>query len=280
MPNDQFLEEYPLYRKFELELPEFIYELPKVNINMFCEKCQSTRTFTMINDYTNLFPSYYLPSSVSEEYTKYTKILYLIYLCASCRKFNRYFLVKIDDDLKYIRKVGQYPSWGIGIGKKLKKILGKYAEYYKRGKICESQSYGIAAYAYYRRIIEELIDELLDSILDLMSGGEKEQYEEALEQTKQTKITKEKIDLVKDLIPPILMPEQFNPLKTLHEILSEGIHDKSDEECLEVAEIIRNILEFLVNSLVRRKKEQQTYTEGMKKLLEKKRKHIEKVKKS
>ena len=54
----------------------------------------------------------------------------------------------------------------------------------KRGLICESQSYGIEAFAHFRRVVEELIDSLLNDIADLMSGDEKEKYLQALEQAK------------------------------------------------------------------------------------------------
>ena len=53
--------------------------------------------------------------------------------------------------------------------KKLKDLLGEHKDYFRRGLICESQGYGIAAFAYYRRIVEETIDLLLQQISDLMS---------------------------------------------------------------------------------------------------------------
>lgn len=63
-------------------------------------------------------------------------------------------------------------------------MLGEREETFKKGLTCESQGYGIGAYAYYRRIVEEVIDELLDGIADLMSGEDKEKYMEALEEKK------------------------------------------------------------------------------------------------
>ena len=78
-----------------------------------------------------------------------------------------------------------------------------------------------------------------------MSGAELNQYLEALERTKKTTVTQEKIDLVKDLLPPILRPDGMNPLSTLHSTLSEGLHQESDERCIELAAEVRETLEFV-----------------------------------
>lgn len=267
MPDSKFLEEYPLYRKFPIIINKHLQEISKVNINMYCKECDSNQTFNMINQYFDGVRKNYHPYNT--DYDSSGQVVRIKYVCAHCVKFFRYFILKINENLDYIMKVGQYPPWDISIGKNMKDILGGYTDYFKRGKICESQGYGIGALAYYRRIVEEIIDKLLDSISDLMSGEEKTKYEEALAETKKTKVSQQKIELVKDLIPPILNTEQFNPLKTLHNVLSEGLHGRSDEECLEDASIIKNVLIFLVNSILKRKKDQDEFTEGMKKILEK-----------
>lgn len=61
-----------------------------------------------------------------------------------------------------------------------------------------------------------------------------------------------------------------NPLNILYDILSGGIHGKTDAECLEDAQIIRETLIFLINSILGRKKDKQKYDDNIKKLLEKK----------
>ena len=195
--------------------------------------------------------------------------MFLEYLCASCKSFFRYFLIRRDVDKSYFQKIGQYPPREITIEKDLNEILGEYDILYKKGLMNESFSHGIGAFAYYRRIIEEIINDLLEIIPDLMNGKEREEYIKALEEMKKTKQTDKKIALVKDLLPPILMPDGYNPLKTLYEILSEGIHGKSDEECLENAILIREILNFIVKKTLQSRKEQIEFTEKMKSLLKK-----------
>ncbi|HEC38108.1 MAG TPA: hypothetical protein ENI29_07720 [bacterium] len=286
MPDAKFLEEYQLYRKFEFRLPSYFHEIKDVNINMHCPDCKKTRTFRFLHKYqhekklihrTGSLPMNrpIVPISQPRPDVKENSIIQLTYICASCEKFNRIFSLRVGKNRQSIEKVGQYPPWDINIKKNLIKLLGEYSENYKKGKTCESQSYGIGAFAYYRRIVEDIIGELLEIIQDLMIGEELEKYQEVLEKVRNTKNSTKKIALVKDLLPPILKTEQFNPLKTIHDALSKGLHGRTDEECLEDADSIRTSLVFLVDAILSRRKGQQEYTKNMKKIIEKQRKRIE-----
>lgn len=273
MPNIEFLEEYPLYRKFICNLPESLDELNKVNINMRCPNCKETRTFRFLNHYLHLYEQPLLIGmnySTNPSYLKPNYIIHLNYICAACEKFNRTFSLRIGEKKQYIEKVGQYPPWDISIKKKLRNILGEFSDYYKKGLICEFHAYGIGANIYYRRIVDEIIGELLEDIKAFLDGEDREKYEKVLEDTKKSKNAQDKIKLVKNLIPPILMIGSHNPLEILYKILSEGIHNKTDEECLEDAHIIKKTLNFLINSILRRQKDKQKYDDNIKKLLEKK----------
>ena len=263
MPNKKFLETYPLYRKFKMQtIPERMDRFKDVRIKMKCPNCVSSQTFAMIN-------KHWENSKIANHPTAGVTFR-MVYICTHCDKFQRLFFIKIDEQQEWVMKIGQYPPWEIAVEPNMEMILGSNFEDYKKGLICESQSYGIGAYGYYRRIVEKTIDELLDEIADLLSGKEKEEYNIALEKTKETIITQEKIDLVKDLLPPILRPDGMNPLAVLHSTLSEGLHADSDEECLENAESCREILIFLINQIAVSKKASKNFTERMRKLLDKK----------
>ena len=208
------------------------------------------------------------------------QVVILRYLCAHCNYYRRIFVIRIDKSRKYIMKVGQYPPWDISVEPNFQKILGNYLKFFKNGLICESQGYGIGASTYYRRVVEGVIDDLLDMILQLMNEDEKQDYKIALMETKKSKNAQEKIALVKDLLPKSLLPEQFNPLKKLHGVLSEGIHEKDDEECLKDAEIIREIITYLIKQINKDIIDQKEFTENMKKLLDKKKSKKLQTKKS
>ncbi|MGI6278649.1 MAG: hypothetical protein ACOYJ8_02495 [Patescibacteria group bacterium] len=276
MANKKFLEEYPLYRKFLTELKTYhrLSDIPKPSIHMHCKQCQSGQTFNMVNEYNEI--DYYSNNKIPGI------VIRLKYKCTGCHNYIRYFLVhfataeievkndkgeKEYQEVIYMEKVGQYPAWSIEMDKELEEILGDHAEYYKRGLICESQSYGIGAYAYFRRVTEDVVDDLLELILDLVEEDEQEKYKEKLEEAKKEKVAEKKINLVKDLLPKSLQVEGVNPLKELYRVLSKGVHNKTDEECMEKAEAIRGILVFLVNQVIRTKKDKKSFTEGMKKIL-------------
>ncbi len=260
--NKEFLEEYSLFRKLKYEVPRTMDSIPKPPINMPCQNCGSIQTFNMINKYYE-FHGYSNPESADEK-------VRLIYQCQSCRSFTRQFQIYISPDLDFIYKFGQYPEWEIKMDKNLEKTLGKHAKTFRKGLVCESQGYGIGAFAYYRRITEEIIDELLDSIADLIETEHQAEYQKALEETKKTRIAQEKIDLVKELLPTILRPSGMNPLGVLHSELSEGLHADTDENCLENASHIRDILTFLINQIIQSKEASKQFTTSMKSILEKK----------
>lgn len=259
MPNKEFLESYPLYRKYKMKVPKTLKGLSTPGVKLYCKKCRSVQTFIFFD-----YPGFnYENSSLNGE------VVELIYSCGGCDDSWQYYFIKISDDLDYIMKVGQYPPWEISMNKNLKKMLGEYEETYKKGLICESQGYGIGAYAYYRRIVERIIDELLDGIVDLVSGEKKEKYTEALKETKKSHVAQDKIKIVQDLLPPILMPEGNNPLKLLYSQLSKGIHSFSDEECLKRAGNIRSILLFLVEEIISHRNSAKKFNESIKGLLSK-----------
>jgi hypothetical protein len=262
MPNKEFLEDYSLFRKLNAVLPNTMDDLDKPAINMHCHNCGSLQTFNMTNEYQDGYGYSNVPCAGTK--------LRLKYLCRSCHTFTREFSIYISPELDYIYKFGQYPEWEIKMDKNLEKSLGKHAKNFRKGLVCESQGYGIGAFSYYRRITEEIIDELLDSINDLIEEENKAKYLKAHEATKNTRVTQEKIDLIKDLLPSILRPNGMNPLGVLHSELSEGLHAESDESCLENATHVKDILTFLINQIMQSRESSKNFTESMKTLLTKK----------
>lgn len=260
MPNRDFIEDYPLYRKFVEEFPEYTHELSSPSVRLKCELCGSEQTFALANDYDQRHHSGRLTGGL---------VFRAVYQCAGCRQTEYEFFLRISEDRSSIVKVGQYPGWEIKTDKNLADLLGHHSPIYRKGLVCESQGYGIGAYAYYRRIVEEIIDELLKTISGLIDPAELEKYQAALRDVQKETVTEKKIALVKDLLPPILRPQGNNPLSLLHGLLSEGLHGRTDEECLEDAAHIRDTLVFLVNQVILSKSSAKLFTDSMKKLLEK-----------
>jgi len=281
MLTKEFLETYSLYKKVKFEVlyyQQYLVHIKTPAINMECNNCKSMQTFNIANDIWELRAD---NRYSAQDVEFWNKPIRCVYLCSACNSYYYFFFVqflltgkstrgKTTRYKGYYWKIGQTPSWEIDIDRNLEKSLGVDVDLYKKGLVCESQSYGIGSYAYFRRITENIIDELLNSIVDLLDQDDKAQYQKALEKVKNTRITEEKIELVQDLLPSALQPDGYNPLKALHSSLSEGIHSKTDEECLELAETIKAILVYLLEEIRSRSDKAKIFSEKMKKLLGKK----------
>jgi hypothetical protein len=265
MPYKIFFENYHLYENCDIDTPFHTTNIPCPPINLFCKECDSVQTFEFeykTDRYNNTVRGFRDNSNQLSKQAREvpidsptikspsSEITNITYLCAGCKKTKQFYSIRIDHDIKKIMKIGQFPQWDISIDKNLKKIMKNHEELYKKGLICESQSYGIGAFAYYRRIVEVIIDEILVKILEVVTEENKKDYMNVLEQAKQSHRADQKINIVKDEIPTLLMIEGTNPLKSLYKHLSIGIHSLSDEECLKKAKSIKNILIFIITILV------------------------------
>ena len=261
----KFFEAYPLYKKLVLERQlshgHRPFEAP--SLHMPCLKCNSEQTFVPegYGHHDRHHPTY--------GHTWWGDIIEVEFLCASCREYLRYVSVRVSDDGTWIQKTGQYPPWEIAPPKQLARLLETHGTFYKRGLANESQGYGIGAFAYYRRVVEDITDTLLDQIEGLLEGDTKEQYHEALLRTKASPTASEKFELVKNLLPPVLRPGGMDPLGQLYGALSEGLHELTDEQCLEVATEVRVCLEFVVEQVFHHRQSVGRFTTAMQKLLEK-----------
>ena len=144
--------------------------------------------------------------------------------CSRCNLAFRDFLLVLDKEASTVKKVGQYPAWDIRGDKRVEKLLGNRAAFWRKGLICESQAYGIGAFSYYRRIVELIIDDLIRDLRESIPFEELGQYEAGLEKVEKARQTSEKIAIARELLPQSLRPNGENPLGRLYETLSEGLH--------------------------------------------------------
>jgi len=121
-----------------------------------------------------------------------------------------------------ITKIGQYPSIAdivtIDI-QKYRKVLGneQYSEF-SRAIGLTAHGIGIGAFVYLRRIFENLIEESHQVQKDIVGWDENAYQRSRME---------EKIALLKDSLPEFLVEN-----KSLYSILSKGIHELREIECL------------------------------------------------
>lgn len=255
MLEEDFFEEYNLYQKYriDVDLDEDSFER-LTPINMLCQDCKSEQTFVWRNNnYAAVRPNEHIEC--------------VNYECAACGYVYAFLIfVGKDKNQGYAMKVGQYPKIDISIDENIESSLGQFAPLFNNGLICEKQGFGIASYAYYRRIVELIIDDLLTQLSDLMDDDQKEKYAEILEKVKTETQTSKKIEYAKEMLPPSLRVEGVNPLGTLYGILSEGIHTKSDNDCVEIATEIRLTITFLIEQITVNKAKKNQYASALKAL--------------
>ncbi|MBD1943519.1 hypothetical protein H6F50_14335 [Coleofasciculus sp. FACHB-712] len=256
----EFLEKKPLYSWQKFELPEYSTQFTNLfQIEMECPTCKRSRPFSDRQVTRSAF-EYSIPKLESRIYP-------FCFKCDSCSSTEYAFFVEVDIENGKIRKVGQSPAWSITLDKDIDRFLEDDSEYFKKALICESQGYGIAAFSYYRRTLENSIGKILDNLRSIleMQGSSSENIEQ-IDRALKGIVMDEIIKIAKDAIPNSLRPNGMNPLAIIYDTLSAGIHRLPEEECLKNSEYIRVALSYLIKTLSRQNEEQRAFLDATKSL--------------
>lgn len=235
---DEYFLNVPLYRKYKFELPGdldaliAIFEETKI-IDCYCVDCKRESTFTkddvvgrtilkeIKDNYLDLSP--YLRGRMDSLIDDELYIVNSIFRCSRDNKHVLGFFTSFQN--MSIQKLGQYPSIA-DLEKhkvnKYRKILPeeKYQELAK-GIGLSSHGIGIGSFVYLRRIFEYLIEEAHKQASKDMTDWNEPLFI-------QSKI-KEKIKMLDKYLPDFLVEN-----REIYSILSKGIHELSEEECLEI----------------------------------------------
>jgi hypothetical protein len=177
---------------------------------------------------------------------EHAKDLFLNFVCSNCRNSVKTFSLTVsegDSEAGFATKFGEIPQYGPPTPTRLLKLLESQREAFIKGRRCESQGLGIGAFAYYRRVTEHQRNRILDEIAKVSEklGAPKESLDSIAAAKAETQFSKS-ISLVKNAIPQSLLIGGHNPLTLLHTALSAGLHEQSDERCLELAHDVRVVL--------------------------------------
>lgn len=149
---------------------------------------------------------------------------------------------------KYLIKIGQYPSIATlsfseldeyrhvmddAVRKEFGTALGLFAN-----------GVGIGAYTYLRRIFETIITKASETAID-EGFIEKDAFKNAR--------VNEKIDMIRDELPETIVD---NPV--LYGIISKGIHELSEEECIEYFPVMKDSILLILNQWEKKRKENET----------------------
>jgi hypothetical protein len=192
---------------------------------------------------------------------------YFEFQCTACQSPLEFWIEYKKDGKIWVRKLGQFPSWDIQIENDLEDFLGAEAVFLKKGKICLSQSFGLAACSYFRRVLENEIGPLLDLLIEIKErNGVNEDKLEEYKQVSNGKDFSTKSNLALEIAPESLIIDGINPFKIIHDFLSKGIHSLAEEECQDIAQKTLSALKFVVVKLNREKKQQEEFIQDLKSL--------------
>jgi hypothetical protein len=200
---------------------------------------------------------------------------FIHYQCSDCRTTRKTFALSLEggdeeQPLGVALKFGEKPPFGPVTPTRLLSMLGENRDLFMKGRRCESQSLGIGAFVYYRRVVESQREAIIGEIIRVarILNAPSEVLSSLEAARKETQFSKS-IELVKDAIPESLRIQGHNPLTLLHDNLSAGLHAKSDEECLEIAQAIRIVLAELAERLSIALKDQAELNRAVGRLLKK-----------
>lgn len=147
-------------------------------------------------------------------------------------------------------KFGENPPFGPPTPTRVISLVGPEKDYYLKGRRAENQGLGIAAFAYYRRVVENQKSRIFDEIIRVSQkiGASKEILDDLNNANKENQFSKA-VAAVKHGIPQALLINGHNPLTLLHFALSKGLHAQTDDQCLELATSIRVVLTDLVDRI-------------------------------
>lgn len=236
-------------------------EWESIPLELYCtsEQCDGIRTFDSKGK-----------NFIRKDDTEFTQ--FVTYQCRNCRECTKQYavsMVRISDYSVRMYKFGELPQFGPPNPKKLMNLMGAERDAYLKGRRCENQGLGIAAFAYYRRVVENQKSKIIGEILKVAENlkADPDLIRELKEAKAETRFT-EAINRIKHGLPQVLLINGHNPLTLLHSALSEGLHAESDEQCLELATSIRIVLTDLVERMATAVKEEAALTSAVQRLLQ------------
>lgn len=204
-----------------------------VRFDSYCPACGDQTTYAYLESLT---------PSATNGWPIINYVACISMRCARNDKHRIEFLLSFDNHV--IRKIGQYPS-AFDVGhpslREYKDVLSpslmkdfKYA----LGGI--SAGIGAGSLIYLRRIFESLVSEARDEVAQ-EPGWNQEAYSKAR--------MAEKIAMLKDRLPPYLVDN-----RTIYGLMSAGVHNLSEEQCLMMFPVIQAGIELILDEHLRERR--------------------------
>jgi hypothetical protein len=249
------LAESPLYQQVEYSDSSQTRLKPET-ISLFCSRCDKETTWE-----TYAYPGTNYRNGFGDSQ----------YTCRNCREARiQYYYYWGDGDGGRIIffKFGQWPAMEERIPNELRKNLDRSSlALYYRSLRCRNQGLGLGSLAYLRRVVEDKINLVLDMIAE--EAGNIGFAAEDIAKVKDVKdrgLFKDKIALASAILPPSLRPGGHNPIDALHDLVSDGVHRRSEDECVEIFDRVRFVFEYLFSEIDTRRRSAEEYAASVAKL--------------
>lgn len=242
----EFFEKQPPYKA--ISTTEALWEtLSRGNwiIEAYCDVCEKTRSFKLDANSTNCkwFFGYITTRSSSKKVNGGTfsvvdkpYFIQFAFVCTHCGEVHYMSTCCVNDG---VMKYGQFPPFANESEHdfvKYKNVISKYYIELKRSVNAYSQNMGIAAFVYLRRIFEHLVEKEYASI---KTPSGKESFDEKM------KVVDKEIGII---------PVELDAVKSLiYSVLSKGVHEYEEEECLEVYPYMQFIITQILDKYLAEK---------------------------
>jgi len=256
-----FLAEHPLYTKYEIVHLLTDAEILGSTYQFYCDNEKKYTTFQLSSDDDNFIAkkgrmrfgtmNVLQNSTFDIDFTQH-----YIGVCQSCKKFRVQILIngfterdKEGNKRFYLRKVGQLPPPEINLDSNLDNFLSEEDKgFYKKALLNLQYGYGIGAFSYFRRIVQNEIENIAEKLANINSAN-KEKIIKAIQDYKHNKVMKNLINDLTKFLPKKLLELGDNPLLVLYGQLSDGLHNLTEEECIKRSESIDELLRFVIAEL-------------------------------
>lgn len=267
-PEDFFLT-VPLYEKY-LFSGEVIFDVVDILyfnnvIDTYCPSCKRSATFRGINasvPHNLIRRRGLIEGAMSGEYPKIDiGPRHIIFQCTRNIDHLIDFIVHIDQQLidglivHSIQKIGQYPSYADlnipQIAQYSLVLSPQDRQEFARAEGLAAHGIGVGSLIYLRRIFERLIEEAHQEA-SLSAGWSPEQEDELIKSRMD-----ERIRILRDYLPEFVVMHA-----KMYGLLSKGVHEYSEDECLRHFDAVKIAIEYILHRKNEKKLEEKKQKEA------------------
>jgi len=268
------LQEGPLYRTLHYKSDDDVRNPPR-ELRLFCDhaNCGFVTTWAWTITYSATKRPAVRPGGFVN--TDYDGFFRARYLCNNCRQkvTNFFFFWQVTNGEGWFIKVGQYPELEERVSVALTARLNAAdLKTFKNGLRTRNFGFGLASVAYMRRLVENRMNDILQVLYETAKNHNVPaevlaRHEEVMADIRFSV----KIEYAGQLLPASLRPKgKGNPMAVLHSLFSEGLHAKSDAECVEIFDACRKTFEYVFEKMEIENEQAREFVNGMAELHQRK----------